>query len=300
MANITILVLFFRLSTNCPQCVKGPINPSSPLIITGLCLSCQHSNISYEWKLFHVGKSKLQNDEECKANLPVSTGRTSTQSPISTLAFSTTQIPPTTRPRPGHWTRSFQLTFANFSSGDICENPNVMMIPDLVPPNLGSSGGGDSRGNKETTKRPVSTKANTTDGAASDDDDKEDDDEDSEYENIYDPLTVPSSAKKYPNFKARTPSFIELPSNQTSTGTKHPNLVLLGNYLPAGREFMVAFVVTDQNNGRKGIARIYISTNTIHDCGICQVTPRLGTALDTPFEITCTNWTFTVRQSSGA
>jgi len=289
LANIPILVLFFRLSTNCPQCVKGPINPSSPLIIMGLCLSCQHSNISYEWKLFHLGKSKLQNDEECKANLPVSTGRTSTQSPISTLAFSTTQIPPTTKPQ-----RSFQLTWAKFSSGDICENPDVMMSPNLVPslrppPNLGSSGG-----NKKTTKRPVATKANTTDGAASDDDD------DSKYEDIYDPLTVPSSAKKYPNFKAQTPSFIELPSSQTSTGTKHPNLVLLGNYLPAGREFMVAFVVTDQNNGRKGIARIYINTNTIHDCGICQVTPGLGTALDTPFKITCTDWSFMVRQSSGA
>ena len=297
MANITILVLFFRLSTNCPQCVKGPINPSSPLIITGLCLSCQHSNVSYEWKLFHLGESKLQNDEECKASLPVSTGRTSTQSPISTLAFSTTQIPPTTGPQAGYETKSLQLTYAKFSSGDICENPGKMMRPNLVPSrrphDLGSSGGGDSGGNKKTTKSPVSVKANTTDGAASDNDN-------SEYEDIYDPLTVPRSAKKYPNFKARTPSFIELPSSQTSTGTKHPNLVLLGNYLPAGREFMVAFVVTDQNNGRKGIARIYINTNTIHDCGICQVTPRLGTALDTPFEINCTDWSFMVRQSSGA
>ena len=272
-----------------------------------------------------MGKSKLQKDEECKANLLVSTGRTSTQSPISTLAFSTTQIPPTTRPQAGHKPRSFQLTYAKFSSGDICEDPDEMMRPNLVPSprphNLGSSGGGDSGGNKKTTKRPVSTKANTTDGAArhDDDDSKYDgiydpligrtnttdgaasgDDDDPEYDDIYDPLTVPRSAKKYPNFKAGSPSFIELPSSQTSTGTKHPNLVLLGNYLPAGREFMVAFVVTDQNNGRKGIARIYINTNTIYNCGICQVTPDQGNALDTPFKITCTGWSFMVRQSSGA
>lgn len=245
-----------------------------------------------------MGESKLQKDEECKANLPLST-----QSSFSTLAFSTTQIPPATRPRAVHETTSFQLTFAKFSSGDICENPNKTMSPNVVlsfPPhhNLGSSGGGGSDENKKTTKRPVPTTPNTTDGAASDDD-KNDDDGDSEYENIYDPMTVPSSAKKYPNFKARTPVFIELPSSQTSTGTKHPNLVLLGNYLPAGEEFMVAFVVTDQNNGRKGIARIYINTNTIHDCGICRVTPGLGTALDTPFEINCTGWSFMVRQSSG-
>ena len=198
-----------------------------------------------------------------------------------------------------------------------------MMRPNLVPSprphNLGSSGGGDSGGNKKTTKRPVSTKANTTDGAAShDDDDSGYEDiydpligrtnttdgaasgDDPEYEDIYDPLTVPRSAKKYSIFTAGSPSFIELPSSQTSTGTKHPNLVLLGNYLPAGREFMVAFVVTDQNNGRKGIARIYINTNTIYDCGICQVTPDQGTALDTPFKITCTGWSFMVRQSSGA
>ena len=245
-----------------------------------------------------MGKSKLQNDEECKANLLVSTGRTSTQSPNSTLASSTTQIPPTTSPHAGHKRTPFQLTYAKFSSGDICEDPDEMMRPNLVPSrrpdNLGSSGGGGSDDNKKITTVPAPTTANTTDGADSDDDG------DPEYENILDPLTVPSSAKKYPNFKSGTPSFIELPSSQTSTGTKHPNLVLLGNYLPAGREFMVAFVVTDHNNGRKGIARIYIETNTIHDCGICQVTPDLGTALDTPFEITCTDWSFMVRQSSGA
>ena len=172
------------------------------------------------------------------------------------------------------------------------------MRPNLVPPppsdKQGSSGVGGIGGNKKTNKRPVSTKANTTDGAASNHDD------DPEYEDIYDPSTVPRSAKKYSIFTAGSPSFIELPSSQTSTGTKHPNLVLLGNYLPAGREFMVAFVVTDQNNGRKGIARIYINTNTIYDCGICQVTPDLGTALGTPFKITCTGWSFMVRQSSGA
>ena len=172
------------------------------------------------------------------------------------------------------------------------------MRPNLVPPppsdKLGSSGVGGIGGNKKTNKGPVSTKANTTDGAASNQD------EDPEYEDIYDPLTVPRSAKKYSIFNAGSPSFIELPSSQTSTGTKHPNLVLLGNYLPAGREFMVAFVVTDQNNGRKGIARIYINTNTIYNCGICQVTPDQGNALDTPFKITCTGWSFMVRQSSGA
>ena len=245
-----------------------------------------------------MGKSKLQNDKECKANLLVNTGRTSTQSPISTLTFSTTQIPPTTRPQAGRKPTSFQLTYAKFSSGNICEDPDEMMSPNLVPSrrpdNLGSGGGGGSDDNKKTTKSPVSTKANTIDGADSDGD------EDPEHENIFDASTVPRSAKKYSIFKAGTPSFIELPSSQTSTGTKHPNLVLLGNYLPAGREFMVAFVVTDHNNGRKGIARIYIKTNTIHDCGICQVTPDLGTALDTPFEITCTDWSFMVRQSSGA
>ena len=245
-----------------------------------------------------MGKSKLQKDEECKANLLVSTGRTSTQSPISTLAFSTTQTPPTTRPQARHKPKSFQLTYARFSSGDICEDPEEMMRPNLVPPppsdKQGSSGVGGIGGNKKTNKRPVSTKANTTDGAASNHDD------DPEYEDIYDPSTVPRSAKKYSIFNSGSPSFIELPSSQTSTGTKHPNLVLLGNYLPAGREFMVAFVVTDQNNGRKGIARIYINTNTIYDCGICQVTPDLGTALGTPFKITCTGWSFMVRQSSGA
>ena len=245
-----------------------------------------------------MGKSKLQKDEECKANLLVSTGRTSTQSPISTLAFSTTQTPPTTRPQARHKPKSFQLTYARFSSGDICEDPEEMMRPNLVPPppsdKQGSSGVGGIGGNKKTNKRPVSTKANTTDGAASNHDD------DPEYEDIYDPSTVPRSAKKYSIFNSGSPSFIELPSSQTSTGTKHPNLVLLGNYLPAGREFMVAFVVTDQNNGRKGIARIYINTNTIYNCGICQVTPDQGNALDTPFKITCTGWSFMVRQSSGA
>lgn len=245
-----------------------------------------------------MGKSKLQKDEECKANLLVSTGRTSTQSPISTLAFSTTQTPPTTRPQARHKPKSFQLTYARFSSGDICEDPEEMMRPNLVPPpppdKLASSGGSGIGGDKKTNKRPVSTKANTTDGAASNHDD------DPEYEDIYDPLTVPRSAKKYSIFNSGSPSFIELPSSQTSTGTKHPNLVLLGNYLPAGREFMVAFVVTDQNNGRKGIARIYINTNTIYNCGICQVTPDQGNALDTPFKITCTGWSFMVRQSSGA
>lgn len=278
---------FFRLSTNCPQCHKRFINPSSPLIITGLCLSCQHSNISYEWKLFHLGESKLQNDEKCKANLPVSSGMTSTQSPFSTLTSATTQF---TEPEA---VQERLLSWAKFSSGDICENPDVMMSPTIDFSNAGSGGGGGSSGRMsggitKTTKRPAitSTKAPTTYG----------DDSRSPYENIYDPKRVPWNAKKYPKFNARTPLFIGLPSSQTSTGTKHPNLVLLGNYLPARRAFMVAFVVTDQNDGRQGIARIYIETNTIHDCGFCQVTPGLGSALDTPFEINCKDWFVVVRR----
>ena len=318
---------FFRLSTNCPQCDKRFINPSSPLIITGLCLSCQHSNISYEWKLFHLGESKLQNDEKCKANLPASTDMTSTQSPFSTLASATTPNSQIPEPEAGH---ESLFSSAKFSSGDICENPDVMMSPTKVlnSPDVGSGGGGGSSsgmsgGITNTTKRPAitSTKAPTTDG---DDPSSpyeftydptrvprneknyskfnttDGDDSRSPYENILDPETVPWNAKKYPKFNARTPFFIGLPSSKTSTGTKHPNLVLLGNYLPAGRAFMVAFVVTDQNNGRQGIARIYIKTNAIHDCGFCQVTPGLGSALDTPFEINCKDWFVVVRQSSGA
>ncbi|KAJ7375344.1 hypothetical protein OS493_002095 [Desmophyllum pertusum] len=149
------------LSANCLQCDKGHINPSVPLVITGLCLSCplDNTNIAYKWKLYHVGNSKfkLLDEEECRPTSPTgsdensgmpNSGIKSTRKPspivppsksqtaannrvVGTVFQRPTNNAVTTRMTKPSSTPMFQARFAN---GNNCRNPNQILGPTSSPP----------------------------------------------------------------------------------------------------------------------------------------------------------------------
>ena len=162
------------MSANCPQCDKGLINPSVPLVITGLCSTCSldNSKITYTWEIFDVvvDESDLVAKEDCKAAPEESDQNSgmaysyvsSTRKPAPTipplqshttaaqLIVGTTLRRPTNRP----------VNLAKFASGSICRDSDQLLGPTSGPssrsptkrrhrvgfPGSGSGGGGSGSG----------------------------------------------------------------------------------------------------------------------------------------------------------
>ena len=96
--------MFSRLSANCPQCDRGLINPSVPLVMTGLCLTCPLDNakISYTWEIFVVvDDSELVMKTECK---PAPEGSEQYGGILNSDVYSTS------KPSPAKPSREFQAT----------------------------------------------------------------------------------------------------------------------------------------------------------------------------------------------
>ena len=364
-------LFYFRLSANCPQCEKGNINPSAPLVIMGLCLSCplDNSNITYQWYLYHVGDSELSREEECPK--PNSRMRDSvpgsTQKPLLTLTLTNSQMPitrrfkgtttqqPTSEEETSHTTKptDIPISWARFSHGSICENPNLSLGPTTSPPprnatrhpgglgghgsgsgggfgpgigrgsgsgrgtgsGTGSSSGGKkpSFGGKKTTKIPttqaylnVTTVAPMTDNGG-DDDGSGGGDGGGDSANKLEPTYPPSSSagggdsanKLDPTYRPPSPKHstsiiglqrrrLTLREKQTTTGLKRLNFVLLGKFLQGGHSYMVSFKVFDGN--KQGKASVFFNTSSTPKCGMCRVTPAVGHALETSFQLTCSDW----------
>ena len=374
--------MFFRLSANCLQCDKGHINPSVPLVITGLCLSCplDNTNIAYKWKLYHVGNSKfkLLDEEECRPTSPTgsdensgmpNSGIKSTRKPSPTVPPSKSQTAAnnrvvgtvfqrptnnavTTRMTKPSSTPMFQARFAN---GNNCRNPNQILGPTSSPPlksstrrpgfhrppfgsgsgsgggggggggggsGIGSGGGmgtgtgnGTGHGTASGTgsgsgvspdfgvaarnKSKVSTTRshqNFTTVTPTTDDDDDDDDDDDEFGNIYDPKYTPASAKHSTSIVRVRRNEMRVPEKQTTTGLKSQNFVLLDKFLRGGHTYMVAFNVLDGITGQRGKASVYFNTSKVPECGLCTITPSVGVALVTTFQLTCSKWTPLVSQ----
>ena len=151
--------MFSRLSANCPECDKGLINPSLPLVITGLCLTCPLDNtqITYTWEIFHVdvGDSKLVAKEECKpaledgdqnsrmlssdvsitskpspSTLPLQSQTTAQQSTVHMTLARPTNYPVTSRTVKATNT---QTSRAKFASGSICRDSDQIVGPTMGP-----------------------------------------------------------------------------------------------------------------------------------------------------------------------
>ena len=177
--------MFSRLSASCPQCDKGLINPSVPLVITGLCLTCplDDAKITYTWEIFHVDvgdDSELVAKEECKPVLrdsdqssgmldsdvsstnkpsptipPIQSHTTAKQLIVGTTLPRTTNRPVTSRTAKASNTQSSRVKFA---SGSICRDSDQILGPTSGPASRsstrrshsgsgsgGGSGGGGSR-----------------------------------------------------------------------------------------------------------------------------------------------------------
>ena len=174
--------MFSRLSANCPQCDKGLINPSVPLVITGLCFTCplDNTNITYTWEIFHVvvGDSNLIAKEECK---PAPEDSDQNSGMLNSDVSSTSKPPPTTQPLKSHTThtqlivgravkrptnrpvttRTIKATNpanlrVQFASGSICRDSDHILGPTSGPssksstkrrhPGSGSGSGGSGSG----------------------------------------------------------------------------------------------------------------------------------------------------------
>ena len=110
------------------------------------------------------------------------------------------------------------------------------------------------------------------------------------------PTYVPPSAVHSSSIITLKRREMRLPERQTTTGIKSQNLVLLGKFLKGGHTYMVSFRVFDANTGQKGKATVYFNTSDIPECGVCTVTPTVGVALETMFQLTCSKWTAVVRK----
>lgn len=345
-------LFYFRLSANCPQCEKGNINPSAPLVIMGLCLSCplENSNITYQWYLYHVGDSELSREEECPKPISgmLDSVPGSTQKPLLTLTPTNSQMPitrrfkgttaqqPTSEKETSHTTKptDIPISWARFSHGSICENPNLSLDSTTSPPprhvtrhpggvggygsgsGVGSgpgkgrgsgsgtgtgSGTGSSSGVKgprfrvrKTTKIPttqahlnVTTVAPVTDNGG-DDDGSGVGDGDGDSANKLDPTYRPPSARHSTSIIGLQRRRLTLREKQTTTGLKRLNFVLLGKFLQGGHSYMVSFKVFDGN--QQGKASVFFNTSSTPKCGMCRVTPAVGHALETSFQLTCSDW----------
>ena len=339
----TFHLFYFRLSANCPQCEKGNINPSAPLVITGLCLSCplDNSNIKYQWQLYHVGDSELSREEECpKPNRGIlDSVPSSSQKPLPTVTPTNSQIPttrrfkgttaqqPTSEKETSHTTKptDIPISRARFSHGSTCKNPNLSLGPTTSPPHptkrpggwggsgSGSGGGhgsGSGRGSgsgtgsssgkkpdfsrgvkKQTTKIPTTqAHLNVTTVAPTTDDSNGDGGSGGggEIEDVLDPRYRPPSAKYSSSIIRLQRRRLTLREKQTTTGLKRLNFVLLGKFLQGGHSYMVSFKVFDGN--KTGKASVFFNTSSTPKCGRCRVTPAVGHALETSFQLACSNW----------
>ena len=59
---------------------------------------------------------------------------------------------------------------------------------------------------------------------------------------------------------------------------------------------MISLEVSDKSNGRRGTELVFFSTSSVPECSKCIVTPGLGIALETIFELNCSYWDASVRQ----
>ncbi|KAJ7375343.1 detection of nodal flow [Desmophyllum pertusum] len=84
---------------------------------------------------------------------------------------------------------------------------------------------------------------------------------------------------------------MRVPEKQTTTGLKSQNFVLLDKFLRGGHTYMVAFNVLDGITGQRGKASVYFNTSKVPECGLCTITPSVGVALVTTFQLTCSKWT---------
>ena len=333
--------LFIRLSANCPQCEKGNINPSAPLVITGLCLSCpsDNSNIAYQWRLYHVGDSQLSSEEECpQAHGGILDSEpSSTQKPFPTFTPTDSHIPTTRRfegttaPQPtsnkgrSHTTKPTDtpISRARFYRGSICQDPNQILDTTTPPrhsikhprwPAPGGSGSGSGGGigsgsgrgsgsgsssgvkpsygvgiKKQTTKIPTTqTHLNVTTVAPVTGDDKGGGGGGYDVDDVYDPRYRPPSARHSSSIIRLQRRHLALTEKQTTTGLKRLNFVLLGKSLNGGHSYMVSFNVFDGK--KEGKASVFFNTSNTPKCSMCRVAPAVGLALETSFQLTCSNW----------
>ena len=347
--------LFSRLSADCPQCDKGLINPSVPLVITGSCFSCplDNTNIRYKWQLFLVGDvedEKREKEEECQAgptggdqsNEVPNSDVGSTRKPIPTLPPSQSQTTANnllvgttlqTPTNPPLNSETVKLTsaprnhYVKFAIGRICRDPAQILGPTKhftrrpgspafpgsgfgsgsgpggfgkgtpsgpgsgprSPPNFGS-------GVRNKTTVPTASQQNfTTISPTTDDDDKKGEG-DGDPSDSKDPTVVPPSSRHSVSIITLKTRKIKLSEKQTTTGLQSQNFVLLGKFLKGGHTYMVSFTVTDSNTGQRGKATVYFNTSVIPECGVCTIMPPVGVALETTFQLTCSNWSAVVRQ----
>lgn len=150
-----------------------------------------------------------------------------------------------------------------------------------------------------TTVAPVTNdNDNDNDNDKDKDKDKDKDDDSDPLDDIRDPTYVPPSAKHTTSIIRLKPREMRLPEEQTTTGLKSQNFVLLGKFLKGGRTYMVSFKVFEGKTSRQGKATVYFNTSVIPECGVCTVTPSTGVALETTFQLICSNWTAVVRELS--
>lgn len=90
---------------------------------------------------------------------------------------------------------------------------------------------------------------------------------------------------------------LKLLETNTATGLRSQNFVLLDKYkyFTGGRTYMVAFRVSDGRTLQQGKATVYFNTSHIPECGVCTVTPSVGVAMETMFQLTCSKWGAVVR-----
>ena len=230
---------------------------------------------------------------------------------------------PTNNPLTAKVTSATKPPQARFTSGTICINPNHiygrMPIPTVKRPTRRPGGGGFGgsgtgsgiglgggigygTGSGITTQRTTTTLSPTTDSSDKDnnDDDDDDDDEDDkpDYDNIYHPMYTPRSARHSASIIRLKRRDMKLPEKQTTTGLNRQNFVLLGEFLKGGHTYMVMFRVFDGSTGQQGKVAVYFNTSNIPECGTCTLTPSVGVAMETTFQLTCSGWTVMVRQLS--
>ena len=303
VTDINAFLLFHRLSLNCIQCEKGHINPSQSLVIRGSCLSCSLDNpqITYRWKLYEVDSFVKGNTWECPSDdhngrVTLSTTPVTDSKSPSVLQITDSYVEYTFGPCLGN---KFQKSGGNKSGL--------------------ASGSGDGTGNEikyRSVKAPLKgneTSAIKADDSGDVDDDEVNNDDDDDDSSSYSRSTLPTAlsmtdANSVHKPIITTPSFnkpnkpinpsmlwsrrreLRHLGNQTTTGIRNQNLVLLGKFLKGGQTYLATFDVRDLETKQKGLASIIFQTSVSLKCGVCQITPAVGFSLQTTFQLVCSNW----------
>lgn len=329
------------------------------MVITGFCLSCPliNSNVTYKWRLYHVGDTKLLKEEDCPLTEPLlddssvnlNSGFQSTRKTLPTFPPTNSPMPATTRyevtptqqltskKEINYTTKPTATTFsrARFSSGLICQDPDQILGPTTSPPRKhpvwpgggpgsgSGSGGGTGHGSGSGTGRgsgsgsgsgtgsgtgsssgapnfqqktsqqkttkipPTQAHLNSTTVAPTTDDD---DPVVPPLETMLSPTYMPPSAKYLSSIISLDRRQLKLSAKQTTTGLGRQNFVLQGTFLRGGHTYMVSFKVFDGNTGQQGKASVFFNTSHILKCGVCSVTPDIGVAMETSFQLTCSRW----------